>query len=237
MKRCGHRGFPVTGKFCEYHGLVYPTPPCFQMGEEPTEIFDELLIPKIESDIGDLFLMVETPVKAPWHLWVANSIDFRHVRTTHPQFHALLCGKPFKVQISADRRRSSHKIFVDLDVAVRYEEMCGIEDSLFIHAINASETEPHLSITSFLGTFYSYERAERTKDGCLVTTAFYKSKTRLLPDLVYSAAEIANRQILEEDKALVETWAKGYRDLMNWLPGEARLRAYNDVLKEDGIIP
>ncbi len=143
-------------------------------------------------------------------------------------------AKPYDIQISADKKMSSHKIKVAPRVVKQYEKIVGKPlPDFFSHHLFA---ESRLSVTSFLGVMYSKEEVVPTSPGkCLVATTFIKSKINALPEFVLDASKKANLQILIEDKQICEKWAKTACVTGNWLPGEERIKAYCELLKEKGI--
>lgn len=234
MRICPHRGFPVedSGGVCPYHGLRMNGCFYFKAKTEWVSPYDPSLLDLCLKDCGELFAVVRQEVKAPWHLWMQNTADFHHVKTTHPKFSKILVGAPFDVRISGDDRNSSHRIWVENEVVKRYRRLAGdgiSED--FLHILRY----PGYSITSFLGVTYSIERAHPAPMGCFVTTKFYKSVRNPLPKPIYAAVEEANRKLLAEDKELVEKWAQGEPSVGNWINYEARVRAFCNCLHAEGI--
>lgn len=237
MGLCPHRGFPVeTGKRCPYHGLLSPVhPTCFDR-EPKRPGYDEVL-PEFQKLImgtrGERFDEVVQEVACPWWLWMQNTADYRHLATVHKDgFADLFTGPPYAVRISMTGRHSTHKLKVRALVRSWYEKQVGRElDDYFLHSLSY----PNLSMTAFLGVFFSREIASQgSPDRTVVTTSFFADPS--VPRWLLDAAMVANRRVLAEDKALCEEWAPTARVTGNWLPGEERIRSYCELLKEDGYI-
>lgn len=232
---CAHRGHPIVDGKCPYHGLAHPAPPsCFVEPKkiERTDALSDLV--DLTREMGEPFGAVRQAVKAPFWLWMQNTADFRHLKTVHGRgFSRLFVGEPYDVTISQDLRHSSHRIKIRPELLRRYEDM-GLKPTRdhFLHFL----AFPALSMTSFMGVFYSREVAYGTgKDQCVVSTTFYKRKDADIPQGVLNSAMISNRQILKEDKELCEMWAPSAIVSGNWLPGEERVAAYCKLLKEAGF--
>lgn len=235
MRLCPHRGFPIPdgSSACPYHGLCLSSVPASCDRSFPVFDFDQGIGDRMVEDMGDRFFSVELSVSAPWWLWMQNTADFLHVKSVHPHFSAQLEGMPFDVRISADLQNSSHKIAASHRVAHSIQRLLKKDlPKTFTHVLKY----PALSMTSFMDVFYSIETAwEKGASSCLVSSHFFLSKRNRAPAGLIAAVKEANRKILDEDRQIVEAWAP---TAMNggWLFGEARVAAFNECLKRDGII-
>jgi phenylpropionate dioxygenase-like ring-hydroxylating dioxygenase large terminal subunit len=242
--RCSHRGMRVAncgGKGpikCQYHGQRFNYDrPVFhhEFGEfvfVPTYLGQSQPLKDISPLIGEEFGRHEQFVKAPFHLWMQNTADPNHLTYAHKESFAKLFDghRPESVYIS--EFESSYTMRIKDDVVDRYRKHfaeCGTD---FYHYL----AFPNLSVTSFLGIFYSVESANPLDSGCLVTTRFF-IRQGLKPGLLAKLALEANQKILSEDKDLVEKWAEGYRydPMTNWLPGEDRIKRYADEIRSRGL--
>ncbi len=246
QNRCRHRGFPVADDaggqlpiVCPYHGMRF-----FPTGEIPSfRIFNFVFFGdgEIELHSGERALMLSAtgdpfheethPVEAPFFLWMQNTMDPNHLSHVHGEGFAKSFedpAKPYDVWISENGSASAYKIAVKEEVVRSYSRMLnGVEPHPYFHHLTFY---PHLSITSFMGIFFSVETATPTTNGkCEVRTRFFSNPSYLIPPPLLKAAVKANKQILAEDRKICERWAKGFEpnggDRL-WLPGEERIQAY-----------
>lgn len=246
---CAHRSFKVAegeGALpikCPYHGHPFD----FE-SELSTLVSGEFVFcgePKGSAVpgaypkmiLGEQFGESRMFVKAPFHLWMQNTADPNHLRTVHPEtFHKLFANTiPKKVIILG--KTSAYCLDVAPEIVNKYSRWADPESELFKDGFCHSLCFPHLSATSFLGCFFSVETALPVGKGCEVHTRFFVAKDSKLPDLMKNMAMTNNRQILEEDRLLVERWAETYQNHQNvkWMPGEERIAAYVDQLERSGM--
>ncbi len=237
MELCKHRGFPIVDGKCGYHGLCHPAPDsCFE--KEPKQVPDNPW-PDIKAllkgcEKGNKFGSFSQYVGCPWWIWMQNTADFRHLKQVHKSgFDSLFAGEPYDVQIADGGFYSSHKLKVRPHLVKWYSQRLGIQvQDYFLHAL----TYPAISMTSFLGVFFSEEKAVKgLGNTCAVTTKFFTAPDMEVPPAITVAALNANLRILAEDKAICESWAPTATVTGNWLPGEERVRAYCEVLRRNGI--
>lgn len=242
---CRHRGFPVAEKCgklpikCPYHGLIFNFEQSMFAFDTCGFIFscrDDMNIIKttdlkhVENLVGQEFATIQMNVKAPAVLWMQNTADIHHLKFVHPHFSQQF-ESDTPVWIDPEPP-SAHALKVKSSIAERYNKFLtgdpAIFKDVFVHILIAN-----LSITSFLGIFFSIETAIPTTDGCQVTTRFFTSKVANVPDKLIQLAKTANARILEEDKEIVERWARGFDpdEPSAWLPGEERIRSYLEDLK------
>lgn len=231
---CPHRGFPLSENgTCQYHGW----PKCrFSEELSPDAPFDYSLFDEFEDDIGHNFYTVDLFVKAPYFLWMQNTMDPNHLKTVHRNGFANKFYDdpfPYDVSFSPDKRISSYKIDVHRHIVSKFERLAKAElPGYFYHA----SSFPYTSMTSFLGVFHSIEIVTPVKvdppNSCLVQTKFFSSKKNKIPSLFYELAKKSNLELLEEDRRICEEWAKTYNKhtTRNWLKGEERIRAYVELL-------
>lgn len=236
METCRHRGFPIVNGKCAYHGLCHPAPDdCFQ---KETKLVSEDPWPDIKAllngcEKGRKFGTNAMYVACPWWVWMQNTADFRHLKQVHKSFSSLFVGEPYDVQIAKKGFCSSHKIKVRPELVRWYSDQLGVKvQDYFAHALSY----PAISMTSFLGVFFSEERAfYGLGDTCQIKTTFFTAPDMQVPAAILGSALEANLRILAEDKALCEAWAPTARVTGNWLSGEERVRAYCEVLGRHGL--
>ncbi len=251
LNKCAHRGFKVAEEHgnlpikCPYHGRAYNFEKTFdtdQFGEFIFVVKDEIGIFEVAcSNFGDAlgaeFGSYAQTVDAPFYLWMQNTADPNHLRSIHKSgFAELFEGvKPQDVVIKYNY--SSYTMPIKENIVRKYEKaICPIEDHTFFHAMIG----PNLSITSFLGLFYSVEAANHIDDYTThVETRFFVGKNSKVPMLIRQSALQSNIKVLREDKAAVEKWAETFdiRDSPEWLPGEERIQAYIKMIHQMGIYP
>lgn len=241
---CPHRGFRLAdcgGKGaikCKYHGQRFE----FQSVLSHREFGEFLFLPEylgeskalgeLSKGIGDQFGEYRQSVKAPFHLWIQNTMDPNHLTTAHKDsFSKLFEGtRPESVYLS--EFESSYTMRIKDEVVERYEGHFGaLSSGDFYHYMGF----PNVSVTSFLGVFYSIESVvHKPGAGCVVNTRFFKKagETSKKSDLLARVALEANIKILQEDKALVEKWAETHKPKkeVKWMQGEERIRRYQDEL-------
>lgn len=223
---CPHRGHALQYSKCPYHGLTFPVPQsCFQHENVSRGTFDDSWCEKIEDDLGASFFTYDMPVKASVSLWMQNTMDCNHVNHIHSETLARVFASPKPIEVCISDSGSYHRLAVKDSVVEIYKRLIGdgVGDEFF-HAVEY----PNLSITSFLNVFYSFETAKANSTGCRVTTKFYLSKSNPAPKPLIDAAIEMNRKILQEDRAIVESWALTYDNHKHekWLPFEERIKAY-----------
>lgn len=240
---CQHRGFPVAcgqGTLpikCPYHGLLFSGAGEFAVEESNGFAFlhdRPMATPELLQNMNALgfeFGSIDLAVRAPFELWMQNTMDPNHLRFVHRGFSSMFAEpmKPEGVWISESGRVSSYRMQVEADVVRRYEKLLGYAPApYFFHAVVA----PQLSITCFLGVFLSVETAEPTKEGCAVSTRFFTSKADSVPTTLLKIAMQRNRALLEEDQDVCERWALGrpWKTPTQWLPGEDRIRSYQQAM-------
>jgi len=240
---CSHRGMRVAdcaGKGaikCKYHGKRFGFEgrvAHYEFDEfifAPSYLGSSKVLPGISGEIGEEFGRHEQFVKAPFHLWIQNTSDPNHLGYVHKDSFANLfeSDKPENVYLS--EFESSYTMRVRDDVVERYrkhfKEAIGPTD--FHHIIGF----PNLSVTRFLGVFYSVESANPVADGCRVVTRFFLRTGLKAPPALIDMALEDNKKVLLEDKEAVERWAIGYKYDPNtqWLPGEERIKRYCDEIR------
>lgn len=244
---CPHRGFPIAAGIgelplkCRYHGLRFNEVPQWNIYEscgfaflghpgDGAKDIDQMLIAGSFDLMGEEFGSVEEPVRAPYSLWMQNTMDPKHVQYVHPGFVSIFAApvQPHSLSISDDNSVSSYRLNVVKDVAARYQRNLGSEiPSSFFHG----SVSPHLSVTSFLNVFFSVETAQPI-DGfarCVVRTRFFQRRGAAIPGTLLRLAMVRNRVLLKEDRDVVETWALGRPWAPSvWHSGEERIRAYRD---------
>lgn len=242
--RCSHRGMPFTYEpgtcklTCRYHGksFSFNNPlEMFQCGKfllfkRPSEETDQALS-EFSSRLGEKFGELETYTSAPFHLWMANTMDPHHLRVVHKNGFAKMFDDPprvFEEMFATGDYLSSYKIRVK--DSVRSEYMRHFKMSMPLSFSHVS-LFPNLSLTSFLGVFYSIETMIPCVNGTKIKTAFYTRKNLKVSKLLCNLAMRSNRKTLDEDAELLNEFAKTYdpnREI-NWLPGEDRVRKYLEL--------
>jgi len=237
---CKHRGFKVASCAgrgpikCQYHGQRFEYENALrhhEFGEfifVPSYLGSSSVLSSISEEIGEEFGSNEMTVQAPFHLWIQNTADPNHLATAHKNsFSKLFDGnRPENVYLS--EFESSYTMRIKDEVVDRYREHYPECSDHFTHILGF----PNLSVTSFLGVFYSVEYANPSALGSHVKTRFFARKG-LSPGFLCRVALESNKKILQEDKALVEAWAINYKYNPNtqWLPGEARIKRYADEIR------
>lgn len=197
-------------------------------------IGSELLLLFCEEK-GEEYHKSDIQVAAPAKLWSQNTMDPHHINYVHKTSFGRLfdSSMPYGSWITTDRRLSGYRLKVKDEVVERYRELLGekVDRDYFEHIF----LFPNLSLTSFLGLFYSIEIATDLSNeakSCRVVSIFYSRKGWWIPDPLRAASIYANNKILDEDKNLCETWAKTYDQATgkNWMPGEERIQAYLGLL-------
>jgi phenylpropionate dioxygenase-like ring-hydroxylating dioxygenase large terminal subunit len=255
--KCLHRGFKVAqgcGKgeiVCPYHGqpFSFKSPigdiPSYQV-EGFVFLYNflrledrlRLYLRTIYQDLGDEVGHYTQTVDAPFYLWVQNTADPNHLKTVHGDGFAKMfkSNEPYNVEIGTSY--SSYHMRVKEEVLEkykRYKKYMGLSQSSpffdsFFHMI----VMPHLSITSFLGVFYSIETATEKEGKTEVHTRFFDSRLSKVPKPLSKMAVHENIKILAEDKDIIERWAKSHKfdDESQWMQGEERIKNYIEGLKK-----
>lgn len=224
---CQHRGHVLDGNKCPYHGLTSPIPDsCFVSEPVSRGTFDITWCESIEDDLGQAFFTYDMPVKTPAHLWMQNVMDHHHVPIIHKDSFARQFASHIPYDVCIGNKASSHRLRVKPEVIEVYKRLCG--DGVSDNFYQITEY-PHLSVTNFLNVFYSFETVKAVSaNECRVTTKFFRSKNNRSPSVLSEAYIEANKEILKEDRAIMESWAGTYHDHkhVNWLPGEDRIKHY-----------
>lgn len=246
---CKHRGFKVAsgcGKGsikCQYHGQRFG----FEKKIKHYEFGDFIYSPgylgnseplkMISEYIGDQFGSTELYVKAPFHLWMQNTADPNHLTTIHKKNFANLFDSHIPGDVYVSEFESSFTMRIKDETIEKYEKYCDKNSPYFKAGWSHYLGFPNLSVTSFLGLFFSVETAEPIPQGCIVKTRFFTAKNSKVPSLLKTLAMDANKKILVEDQDLVEKWAVNYKytDDCVWLPGEQRIRAYAKEISSRGL--
>lgn len=250
--KCPHRGFKMvdgceSGEIvCPYHGRKFdPNASAHSVDVQgelifmaPPETSYEDRIPDLP--LGEEFGANKMTVNAPFYLWVQNTADHNHLKYVHPDtFHRLFSSStPTYVHIG--KYMSYHHLQVEPDTVTRYRELCKINPELGSDKFTHYLLYPHLSITSFLGIFFSIETAIPHPDDdnkCVVHTRFFTNKDLEVPQLLKSLALTNNMKILAEDRQLMNRWAESYdiSYLPRWMSGESRIRHYMEFLNKAGM--
>lgn len=246
---CKHRHFKVAngcGKGpirCQYHGQRFGFERKlnhYEMGEfifSPNFLQSSSILTKLSESIGDEFGEHKMQVKAPFHLWVQNTADPNHLGTIHKTSFSKLFDSTRPENVYLSEFESSYTLRIKDDIIEKYSrlfKMPSDEKLNWFHYIGF----PNLSVTSFLGVFYSIETANPIdKNTCEVHSRFFLAKDTKMPKILTSMALENNRKILLEDKELVEAWAKGYKydGTEAWMQGEERIKRYADEIKSRGL--
>lgn len=242
---CAHRGFKVAhcagrGPIkCQYHGRRF----AYERGIKHYEFGEFVFVPtflgssdqltKLSDLIGEEFGSHKQVLNAPFHLWIQNTADPNHLSHVHKESFSSLFDRSGPENVFISEFESSYTMRIKDEVVERYQKHYSEATTDFHHILGF----PNLSVTSFLGIFYSVECANpNDAGGCEVTTRFFMRKG-LKPGTLSRLALAANKKILEEDKRLVEMWARGYKYDPNtsWLPGEARIKRYADEIRSRGL--
>lgn len=242
---CSHRGFKVAdcggrGPIkCPYHGQRFNFEKLqrhHEFGEfifVPTYLGSSQQLSEISPLIGEEFGQHKQFVKAPFHLWMQNTADPNHLSTAHKESFSKLFDGSHPENVYLSEFESSYTMRIKDEVVERYQKHFSEANSDFYHYLGF----PNLSVTSFLGVFYSIESANPVDGGTEVLTRFFMRKG-IKPGLFGSLALESNEKILKEDKELVESWAKNYKydpETIKWLPGEARIKRYADEIRARGL--
>lgn len=247
---CPHRGMRVAdecGKLplkCQYHGrkfewdrglnLAIFGEMVFYIEDARVNLTGNSYLAEIGNDLGEEFGHYKMNVAAPFQLWVQNTADPNHLPTVHKaNFSALFSGlTPFQVQMGENS--SSYKMPINAAIMEQYRAMRS-EPSVFGDGFFHMLVFPHLSITSFLGVFYSIETATPIDDKyCQVHTRFFVSKKANVPGLLKRLALKSNIQVLKEDRDLITKLASStaVKDHdPKWMPGEERIKHYCDHME------
>lgn len=233
MKTCHHRGFSYEGSVCPYHGIKSGQMDCFARPKTSFELVTDDEFSRFHSSVGECFYTYSQEVKCHFSLWMQNTMDVGHLKTAHPQFADIFQSDfwPHSIGFSENKMVSRYKLNVKKNVAIRYEKILSEEcPSEFYHLTGF----PNFSATSFLNVFFSIEHVKDLGPNlCRVDTTFYTRKGLHLPDVILAAARKANEVVLLQDKQLMERWAPTARVTGNWLPGEDRIRVYNELLQRE----
>jgi phenylpropionate dioxygenase-like ring-hydroxylating dioxygenase large terminal subunit len=245
---CKHRHFKVAegcGKGpikCQYHGQRFNYEKQYIHHEFGEFVFLPQFLGKSElltklDDIGEEFGSSEMEVKAPFHLWIQNTADPNHLGTIHKTSFSKLFDNSRPENVYLSEFESSYSMRLKDEVSDKYKKYVTNEamaDMGWFHYLGF----PNLSVTSFMGIFYSVEYANPAPIGCVVNTRFFVAKNSKVPKLLKSMALEANIKILLEDKELVEKWAHGYQydGSEQWMNGEDRIKRYCDELKARGFV-
>jgi phenylpropionate dioxygenase-like ring-hydroxylating dioxygenase large terminal subunit len=254
LNKCSHRGFRVVNGSgpcehrlrCPYHGLPFNYETKFQV-----RVIDEFVYfgpsdfsPNVSLPLGEEFGEHKTYVRAPFHLWVQNTADPNHLATVHRDTFSRLFKGSKPTQETIGEKDSWYSMPVQDAVVNQYKKWKDPEENFwfrqgFAHGL----AFPHLSVTSFLGVFFSVETVlpctePRTEGTVEVRTRFFVSRSNRLPKLALKLALDANRKILDEDKAVVEEWAKSYYDHVGpsgWIGSEGRIKSYLEEFYRSGM--
>lgn len=264
---CPHRGFPIVNSanlgekgtplptHCPYHGMAFKAAgdhPAFVIGDFIFATARPFAVPKgwerlewFSERLGERFHHRRTDVAAPWELWVQQTMDPHHVAHVHrsgfaTQFLDLV--SPEDVFFSDDLRVSGYRIPVKDEVFKRYFEMlCSrpqlagapVPEPYFRHIT----VFPGLSITSFLGVFFSVEETLPMKfypDQSVVFTEFFSARDMRVPPILLKRAADSNEKILQEDKRALEAFVSGgcpEREPGFFMAGEERIKIFRTVLE------
>jgi phenylpropionate dioxygenase-like ring-hydroxylating dioxygenase large terminal subunit len=189
-----------------------------------------------EFSVADEFCEMRTPVKAPFHLWIQNTMDTHHLNAIHGKTFGKLFDSQLPENVNISEFESSFTVRIKDEICDKYAKYGDPDSDLFKSGWTHYMGFPNLSVTSFLGIFQSVESVEPTPDGgCMVSTRFFAGPK--VPKLLKQMAMTANHAILNEDAAIVERWARSYKQgsECEWLPGESRISAYAQEIKARGL--
>lgn len=244
--QCKHRGFKVAegcGKGmikCPYHGQRFDFDRKvnhYEMGEfvfQPMFLNQSKELVRITDELGEEFGRNCMTVYAPFHLWMQNTADPNHLQTAHKKSFAQMFDNHRPENVFISEFESSYTMRIKDEVVERYQKHFPEASSDFYHYLGF----PNLSVTSFLGVFYSVEWAEPLGDDkCEVTTRFFARAGAKRNTLLERMALEANKELLDEDRLLVEDWSRSWSNSTEcqWLPGEERIKAYTRQLLARGL--
>lgn len=236
MKLCIHRGheIPEGCTKCPYHGLragLERLPEVYDVDVKENNSLCATDLESFNHKKAEWFFVYEQQVKAPYYLWMQNTMDFNHLDLVHPEFSKMFEGRPEDVKFDMNGCLSRYRIKIRKTIIEGFEHLLRQRLEPYFYHLTSF---PNFSLTSFAGVFLSSELALKNLEGCKVRTVFYKAKDKELPEEFYENAKIKNAKILQEDKAICESWAKTYHnhEHKHWLPDEERIRVYVDLLKK-----
>lgn len=247
---CKHRGFrvcdetgPIKNINCPYHGKRFTFPSDYKITEngealfldKPTDKF--LRFPTLGEEFGQHTLRV----KAPFHLWIQNTMDPNHLKTVHKTGFAKLFKNAAPFDVQKYDECSSYKMSLTDEVILKYNKFKTESHNLFDNFMHIAYF-PYLSVTSFMNIFLSVETAVPDREDenfTNVQTRFFVSPGSSVPELLRSMALKSNIEILKEDKDIVESWANQYYGGTileeERMTGEERLVHYLDYLDQNGL--
>lgn len=247
---CEHRGFRVchgsgdaTKIKCPYHGLLYNFKDQDLVHETNGAVFfgratPDKPKPDFKPVLGDEFGFYSQVVNAPFHLWMQNTADPNHLNTVHADSFDRLFDGVTPYQVFIEDNYSQYVMPLKDEVVLKYRRYFKKDvwhERGFMHMLHY----PHLSVTSFLGVFFSVETAtpHPIDDNCTqVYTRFFVAPDSGVPALLKRMAMDNNMKILQEDKAVVEQWAQHYRnDAGHWLQGEERIKHFVEYFERSGL--
>lgn len=247
---CRHRGYKVAegcGKgpiTCKYHGQRFNYESqvhVVEMGEFvflPGYLGASKILRDFSESLGEEFGSFKQTVKAPFHLWMQNTADPNHLSTTHKKSFASLFDGHRPERVWIEEYESSYSMKLKDETLERYSKYADTDSKWFKEEFFHGLVFPNLSVTSFLGVFFSVESANPRRDGSTeVETRFFVGRNSKAPKLLRRIALENNKQILLEDKELIEKWAMTYRDIemQSFLPGDERIKAYLAQVKDRGL--
>lgn len=253
---CRHRGMrllvesAMNCERCPYHGLApEPFRPAKMFGDlafSPDSILSfeaATTLRNFAECLGPVFHKVSAKLEAPYYLWIQNTMDVGHIPVVHSGGFSDRFKSPIEVSdvwMDSDCASSSFKLSVASSsitaLSDRFEiprTPLGIEDK-FLHV----QIGPYLSITSFLGVFFSIEISYPTsKNTSFIETHFFTHRDVKVPRFILEAAKGSNERILLEDREMIEAWWPTYglgRELK--MPHEERIRGYLGYLEGLGCL-
>lgn len=242
---CQHRGLKVTdcgGKGplrCKMHGQRFDFKPALRHHEFGEFIFaPEWLgasekLTDISTKVGEEFGSFTETLKAPFHLYVQQSMDLNHIPVVHPttsnrHFYNLI---PESVYLS--EFESSFEIRV-LDETVQKFQNIFKTSSEYMTQIMGF---PNLMVTNFLDVFITVSSVKQIGDQSEVYSRFFWGKD-VEPNTLLAKKMIEEaKRVFEEDRPVIETWAKSPKHTdVQWMPNETRIKRYVDELIARGFI-
>jgi hypothetical protein len=194
--------------------------------------------PIFTVDLGEEFGSYEQRVRAPFHLWIQNTADPNHLEHVHPEFRRMFTSGCTPHNVDLMRSYSEYSMSLSPDVVRRFEKYVTNQHWArmeFTHML----FYPHLSVTSFMGIFFSVETAIPDREDetyTSVNTRFFVAPESKVSSLMKKMALEGNIRLLKEDKAFMESWANQYNNKAGfWMPGEERIKHYLNWCEMKGL--
>lgn len=232
LNMCEHRGFKVCqgvgfsdNIHCPYHGRKFDFKRTFKLHFRNEAIFigekeTQTEFPELGPEFGSYLMRV----KAPASMWMQNTADPNHLATVHKNTFNDIFESHIPFDEKFEEYGSEYKLKVKDGIVESYRKY-GAKNETFTHTL----IYPYLSLTNFLGIFFSVETANWIpRDGeSEIKTRFFLEPDSKVPHLLQKAAKENNLNILDEDKYIVERWADSYMNKeVPWMDGEKRIQHY-----------